>query len=726
MKNKSSSRALCGHLKASLSGFVPDEEIQAFVGFLDELEDPTFEAVAGEIATVFSNALVGRYIVDPNACPHLYRRKGDPNVDSSRDEYGGGYSILNEILSLDPSLASTQKIWAGMTNLKSCLYRLDSPISRRDLSKGYYSITHTTSLDKKLVDEWVGFVNEYVPFMLQNRRVPVKEYLPVWAISASDKRMAYITEAGECISLSRKEDRLYNITNSLRIPAIRELALRNPSEFLTRVLYGQSVEAEWDLDRFPSAFETVVPIGKIGISPKNGSKPRIVAVQLPVLGSLSYPLMVTLKKINDGTAIQWVHSHDGAREDLYKVVSLNVQKANPDMIYSYDQSSFTDNFPYWEIQRPVLCRLRDLGFVSDYDIQIMDVVALGAYDLSVVRKGVVSSYGTGTPMGSFPSFPLASLAHGIVTAYCFLQAYGRFPSNDERYAWIVGDDAVIVGSSIAKRYEHFCETIGLMINQSKSLSSPRCVEFCSTFITPEGVFKKKKLPELVKLGSLAESIDHYGFERFVQHFPAYRELSQDIAEIPQPFGLGKPVDELQPTPLGHISSVIQAKLQAGALKDIQDDVSVARDIYHGFGRSGFINPDQDASLRPIPFHEFKFVEKIHEPSTEPYLTVLESSMLEELDGLLQTVNSAPMHTENSQHACERIGQMYQYFLSRFPDDLRCRAKNRPGRKALVLRIAPDKGAGPRTSELQRLVDLLRISRSENCENPDLGGGEIER
>jgi len=726
MKNKSSSRALCGHLKATLSGFVPDDELQAFVGFLDSLEDPTFEEVASEIATVFSYALVGRFTVDPNACPHLNRRENGFDDDSSRDEYGGGFSILNKILNLDPSLAETQQIWAGMTNLKSCLFRLDSDISVRDLRKGYYSITHTTSLDERVVHDWKRFIDEYVPFMLQNREIPEKEYLPVWAISASDKRMAYITDAGECISLPRTDDRLYNVTNSLRIPAIRELALRNPSEFLTRALYGTPVEAEWDLSRFPSAFETVVPIGKIGISPKNGSKPRIVAVQLPILGSLSYPLMVSLRKINDGTVIQWVKSHDGAREDLYKVVSRNVRRKNPDMIYSYDQSSFTDNFPYWEIQRPVLCKLRDLGFVSDYDIQVMDVVSLGAYDLSVMRKGYVSSYGTGTPMGSFPSFPLASMAHGIVAAYCFYQAYERFPSNTERYAWIVGDDAVLVGSPLAEKYEHFCKTIGLTINQSKSLSSPRCVEFCSTFITPEGIFKKKKLPEMVKLGSLVESIRYYGLERFVQHFPEYRELSKDIAEIPEPFGLGKPVDELQPTPLGHISSLIQAKLQAGALRDMQDDVSVARDIYHGFGRAGLINPAKDAPSRPIPSHEFKFVEQVNEPSTEPYLNAIESSMLEELDDLIKIINSAPMQSENAQSACERIGQMYRYFLSRYPDDLRCRATNSPGRQARVLRLAPDKGARPRTSELQRIVDLLRVSQSSDCENQDLGGGEIER
>jgi len=100
--------------------------------------------------------------------------------------------------------------------------------------------------------------------------------------------------------------------------------------------------------------------------------------------------------------------------------------------------------------------------------------------------------------------------------------------------------------------------------------------------------------------------------------------------------------------------------------------------------------------------------------------------LEELDGLIQTVNSALMQSENAQNACERIGQMYQYFLSRYPNDLRCRASNNPGRQARVLRIAPDKGAKPRTSELQLLVDLLRVSQSSDYENQDLGGGGIER
>lgn len=396
------------------------------------------------------------------------------------------------------------------------------------------------------------------------------------------------------------------------------------------------------------------------------------------------------------------------------------------MIFSYDQSSFTDNFSYREIQRPVLQKLEELGFVSDYDIQVMDVVSFGEYDLSALRKGFVSSYGTGTPMGSYPSFPLASMTHGIIAAYCYSKAYGRFPPNSKRFAWIVGDDAVIVGSPVAEIYEQFCKDIGLEINQNKSLSSPRCVEFCSTFITPEGIYKKKKLPELVELGSLAESIRYYGLDSFIQHFPEFRDLSKDIAEIPEPFGCGRSVDELQPTPLGHISSIVRAKLQAGAMKDLRDDVSVARDIIHGFGRSGILTPDMDASLRPIPLHERQFLERVYEPSTEPYLTVFQLSLLKDLDGLMNSIQSAPLHSEIAQKACERIDQLYRYFLSEYPNDLRCRSLDRPGRQARVLRIAPDKGAGPRTSELQRLVDLTRCSQSSKNEIQDLGGGGVER
>jgi len=713
-----SSESLCGHLEATLVGVIPFSEIQAFVGVLSNLQDATYKTVAEDISTVFTSAMIGQFDIDPELMKHLSASKHvDSRDGNTKTVYGGAFKILNQILELDPTSPKTQMIWAGLTNLKSVILREDTVLSRKDKRKSYKAITHSTVIDPKVVEEYNSFVQEYIPYLLQGMTIPEMEFQPVWAIASSKKKhMIYIGPNGQCESISRDNDKLFDLTNAIRVPSINALALEDPSEFLTRTLYGESVEAEWELESFPEPFPVETPTGKVGISPKNGMKPRVVVVMSPIMGSLSYPIGRVLKSINAQTTIQWVDDQNGAREDIQRIVSRNASRRNPDLIKSFDQSSFTDNFSYEKIQRPVLEILKDNGVLTDYDIHIMDTVCTGLYDLSVLRKGYSARYGTGTPMGSYPSFPLASMCNGILAAWAYTKVHGHFPSKIKHYAWIVGDDCVIRESPVAEEYERICNDIGLKINSDKSISSTRCVEFCSTFITPQGIFKKKKLPEFTDLGALVEAISYYGPEQFVNGFPMFRDLTADIEAVPKPFGLGPEVDLDQDPKSGDFYDKVRAKLQKGELDNLVDQVSDAREYMHGFNRSG-VDAESRGYKNPLPDHHVQHVGEHDVESSEPKLLRFEESLYEEVDSLIQNINSSPPDSEITLESCVRIGLIYRYFKEKYPDSLQ--------RDPRVFKIAPDKGAGPKTSDLQSLLTEFRSSSLPDPEdglNPKGGEG----
>jgi hypothetical protein len=715
-----SSEALCGHLEALLVGEIPFTEIQALVGILSKMQDVTYKEAADEISIVFTSALIGQFNIDPMATPHLSNTVQVDRKDGlTKSVYGGPFRILNAILELEPTSPKTQMIWAGMTNLKSVVLREDTRLSRQDKVKNYQSIVHSTEIDQQVVDGFVAFVKVYVPYLTEGMVIPDKEYQPVWSIASSDKKhMVYIGPNGQCESISRSNDKLFDMTNAIRVPSIQRLALEDPSEFLSRTLYGEAVEAEWDVDTFPVPFENETPTGKVGISPKNGMKPRVVVIMSPIMGSLSFPIGRVLKSINTQTTIQWVDDQDGAREDIQRIVSRNIKKANPDQIKSFDQSSFTDNFSYEKIQRPVLEVLKEIGIVTDYDIHIMDTVCTGLYDLSVLRKGYSARYGTGTPMGSYPSFPLASMCNGLLAAWAYTRVHGHFPTKTEHYAWIVGDDCVIRNSLVAEEYERICNDIGLKVNTSKSISSQRCVEFCSTFITPQGIFKKKKLPEFTDLGALVEAISYYGPEQFVAGFPRFRTITAEIEAVPKPFGLGPEVD-LEQSPLsGNIYDKVRAKLQSGELSNLVDQVSDAREYMHGFNRSG-IDAEARGFRKPLPEHHVQHVGEHEVDDSEPKLLRYEESLFEEVEEHMRVINNSPCDSEVTLESCVRIGNIYQYFAEKYPDALQ--------REPVVFKIAPDKGAGPKASDLQALLSDLRSSSlpdSEDGLNPE-GGDDYD-
>jgi hypothetical protein len=122
MVEKIDNQTVCAHAKAHLSGLLPDEEIQRMVGYLNSLEPQHYYDVCKDIATVMTNAMLGKFNLDRSSIPslavtnHVAKRKNLKGEEVPGNTYKLGW--LNSILSLEPS-ADTLKVWSGLTNLKS-------------------------------------------------------------------------------------------------------------------------------------------------------------------------------------------------------------------------------------------------------------------------------------------------------------------------------------------------------------------------------------------------------------------------------------------------------------------------------------------------------------------------------------------------------------------------------------------------------------------------------
>lgn len=588
--------AFCGHCKAMLSGIIPNAALTTWIGKMNELSPDQFKVKAEEISDLFTRCLAwdNEFAAEPE-WPHLPKFSVDDVKIDGQGTVRRIYvfkddPVLTELQKLNPYERDTQKVWASMTNLKSVLYReWGAELSRSEKDKALSSIEHVFRPSQESQDNWRKFLREKLSLIVEKvseRRLNAfePEYLTLPRLSESDKHMCSLTNSGNIVSYARKDSRLYDLQDTLRHPAIYRLMKEDPTEFIRRVETGDAHSSyQWDEGALDKISENLLPedtpIGNVAFAPKNGQKPRTVYEMLQVLGSLSYPVGRKIKLINTCLAGEYVDGHSEALQRLEQAVSLNVESNDPEIFCSFDQSACTDNMPYRGDQRIILEELRNLNVLSDFDIAVCDLMFEGIYNADSLARGSGhgkrTRFGTGTPMGSFPSFPLMSLANGLkgywaeerAGKFSTLRVYSSFQQKAEdtvgdqlQRITVVGDDIVIKGYDVGREYENICVEFGLDINKSKTIYSCRTIEFCSKFITPKGVFQKKKIPHLKDANAVREQLSYYEKEPFVKGFPQYREMAEQIYQMPSPYGLAPSVDITKPC--SPMESMVQRVVRA--------------------------------------------------------------------------------------------------------------------------------------------------------------------
>jgi hypothetical protein len=573
MVDKIDNQAVCGHLKATLHEVVPNDDLQVWIGKLNSLDPSTFVLVAKDLATVFTYAFQGRYDIDPQEIPRLGVKGTTKRIDRSGSPVDGNLyrdPIINKLLDL-PFNQKTDKIYAALTNLKSAAVIFD--LSRTEKDEAYSSIAHSTYIDPDLVHEWTSFVDGFTDyFFAVMQPSAVLESNPIWMNPSSDTTTCYINSRGELRSAKKGDYRTISGLNNLRQPDINRIARAYPDEFAHAVILGFPViGAEFEL---PEPFSKSTPIGRVALAPKRAQKPRIVFIPLSYLDCMSRPLFHKLENLYSWN-IQGVKSHDESRLFVQRLLANN-----PDLeeIWSFDQSSFTDNFDYYRIQRPILLALKRHNYINDYDLAVVDTINGGVWDATTLRRDYVR-FGTGTGMGTPPSFVLASIGNGYLYAYAYYKVHGIYPDpRPDRpcQAIIVGDDSAIRGRAVAQEYLKLCEQIGLKVNTTKSMHSHHVAEFCGKMITKEGIYDKKKLIDMTSYAGVADNADYYqaSMDEYLESFPEFRPLVRQLERIPRPFGLAEPLDLRNHIPIEsmtHEQQVTLLQQQISSLNALQKE-----------------------------------------------------------------------------------------------------------------------------------------------------------
>jgi len=192
------------------------------------------------------------------------------------------------------------------------------------------------------------------------------------------------------------------------------------------------------------------------------------------------------------------------------------------VIYSVDLSSATDFFPL-SLQLSVLKAL----FPSSPYLTDLFRDLSRAYWRSFL--GPVQ-WTKGQPMGLYPSFPSFAITHGMLLATL---NSGR---HQDRF-FILGDDVVILDTSLYQKYLTTISQLGCPYDESKSICSDQLAEFAGKIITADNIYPKFKigLPDSHQ-DSFMDLMRTYGqgFERFLPNH--LRKVYQQVAHLLPPWG----------------------------------------------------------------------------------------------------------------------------------------------------------------------------------------------
>jgi hypothetical protein len=544
--------AVCGHLRAMLEGYLDDNLIEKVVGQLVNQSPTDYVCTATEIGAVFHNLMQGDLSINPASVPHLVRHH-----DTDKDRFPLGKVEPEDfkdrwiqILVQLPRTDDTLKLWASLTNLKSAA--VIESLSRDEKKAQREVISHVCEPDPEVVEDFQQFVREYTPFLVKRLCINgEREYDILRSIPYSNK-MSRTVSSNRLKPVNRGSAEFADLETALQHPVVYSMFVDYPEDSLAAVYLGVEVESvELHLPPKPAG---LIPVGAAAVVPKDAQKPRIVWILIGALDSMARPMFHKLEEFESRWTLQGVMDQSKSRLIVQQALQRNLLKAVPEVFCSYDQSNFTDRFSYKYIQRPFVQALVDCQILRDYDLALLDRINYGYWDATALGlKHEFIQFGTGTGMGTPPSFPLASLSNGLMVAYCYYKETGKFlnPCTSRPIGQIVGDDCTIFNRAIGRRYEEFCTKIGLKINMDKSFVNSSIVEFCGKYITPTQILDKKKLKYTSSISNLIDQCEYYD-DRIHQFYQAYPELElagiHDVIEklrlIPRPYGIGKTLDQI--------------------------------------------------------------------------------------------------------------------------------------------------------------------------------------
>lgn len=656
---KVDTKSLCGHIRAVFSkSHLPSEDAQALVGYLCNLDPNRFKDACNEMQHIFGQALLGNFNLEDSELQYFpLGNSQQVRVNFFNEEVLGSTfrsKAVNSLLSLPGSDPLTLETWGAMTNLKSALI-IDKP-TRDERYEAYNRITEKPQIEMEITSCWLQFLDQYIPLIIKREDVQsYRKFDPLWNYPEGTKT-GITCYGGELVKVRRDDSRLFDIKEQMRHKIVNEICRKYPQEFAEAVFLGYETPfVSFDI---PEPYDHDLSIGSVQIAPKVAQKPRIVFQTLLILDSMTRPLFHKLETIIDRLPTQGVFSHEDARKLVQDILTNRFETGTDGMIHSFDQSAFTDRFSYDEIQRPVLVKLRQLGVILDYDLACCDATCRGVYESNILKKNsTVSFNGSGTPMGTPPSFMLASLSNDLLAAFSFYRAYGDLPNpycpDPKQAKWlVVGDDIIIFDDKVAEEYRRLCSQIGLKINESKSISSDYLAEFCGKYITRHGIVPKLKLSPISGHDALKELMDYYPRDAIIAGWPEYEPDTELMAYLPEPFGKRK-IEDLPMRELPIMDAYSKALRLANELFQLvkEERIFSENDLNILFSRKKRV---------PQTYQEGDLEEHRPEPVIEP----LVRSRIQDAKELVSSLTSAS-NRDDIYRVAEELDRIYQMI---FPND----------------------------------------------------------
>ena len=224
-----------------------------------------------------------------------------------------------------------------------------------------------------------------------------------------------------------------------------------------------------------------LPIGICNWIQEPSCKLRAVMSPDYVLQALSEPLKRKTKALIESFSQCHTSDHDAGR------ILVQNWLEQDKIVYAYDASNFTERLPL-ETQLSVLEGLIQTGFISQFDYDVFKLASQGEY--KDVLHDRTLKYEVGQPQGLGPSFNVATLTHVAIVMSCIT-------SRDQSHLFsVIGDDIVIADKELADSYINKMSTLGVDINQEKSLISDVVSEYAGKMITKEGIILSAKIKRI--------------------------------------------------------------------------------------------------------------------------------------------------------------------------------------------------------------------------------------
>lgn len=545
---------VCSHLRG-LCSYFEQRSLKRFVGKLNSISDTaTFVNACKELARIMTKC-------ESDDFEAIF--KTDRNPHWNFEEYPKGLTcttfqgtkvkifyrfkerFLNDILTMDPSNPDTHKIRAGLMKLHTSREGDEPTRSERD--EIYSSISHRSSLQilasQRELDQFnlELVTRDVLNHLVKKGGKPRRLYLPLFAVPPSTKSSYYLMDHGGGKPLQRHLLESFITKGILRVPEVIDLYDIDPEEFIAAGFTGFRDPGSFIIFDDDTFLPRNLPLGNIACINERGNKKRVVASPNILINCLAYPLAKVLTDLYERWSCQGGKSHDGSTANLQNRLAESIRNESGITFHSIDMKSFTDNFPYREFQRKILTQCVEMGIISDFDLKVMDLLC--SMKFKFLGTNLVISYGTGTPMGSFPSWPLATLANGIMLTMASYKA--GITDLDNLPGLVIGDDIVIWNDAVAANYREIARLLAMPISEDKSISSQHVAEMCSKIITPYGVFEQKKLKPTESAGALLEDIQYYG-ESFINSLnKEYSKIVSYLRMVPKPYGIGRDLKEVR-------------------------------------------------------------------------------------------------------------------------------------------------------------------------------------